>query len=74
MSRKLARNLSSVVLLIFYPHMKTSPFVGLSIVPMMLSIVVLPPPEVPKIVINSPSLISTLTPKESFLYQKKSPN
>lgn len=50
--------------------MKTSPYffiyfftlVGLSIVPIMLSKVVLPPPEVPKIIINSPSLTSKETP------------
>lgn len=51
--------------------MKTSPLVGLSIVPIMLSIVVLPPPEVPKIVINSPSLMSTLTPRENIVVMEK---
>lgn len=42
--------------------MYTSPFDGLSMVPMIFSNVVLPPPDVPNIVINSPSLMVKLTP------------
>jgi len=42
--------------------MKTSPFVGLSMVPIMFNRVVLPPPLVPKIRMNSPYFISNVTP------------
>ena len=41
---------------------KTFPFVGLSIVPMIFSKVVLPPPDEPKISINYPFLIIKLIP------------
>ena len=44
------------------PHNRNSPLVGLSIVPNILSIVVLPPPDVPKITTNSPRFIVKLTP------------
>ena len=58
----LARRLSLVVDLILSPQMYTSPFEGLSIVPMIFKSVVLPPPDVPRIVMNSPSLIVSPTP------------
>lgn len=44
------------------PQTKTFPFVGLSIVPMMLSSVLLPPPEVPNSITSSPRLILVDTP------------
>lgn len=47
---------------VLWPQRNISPLVGLSIVPIRLSIVVLPPPDVPKITTNSPCLIVKLTP------------
>ena len=45
--------------------MYTSPLEGLSIVPIIFKRVVLPPPDVPKIVINSPSLMVSPTPRKA---------
>lgn len=42
--------------------MKNFTFVGLSMVPIIFNKVVLPPPEVPKIIINSPSETLNVTP------------
>lgn len=56
-------NSSSVVLDVMrFLQMVISPLVGLSIVPMMLSIDVLPPPLLPRITTNSPRRIRTSTP------------
>lgn len=57
-----ASSWSLVEYLILSPQIYTSPLDGLSIVPIMLSRVVFPPPDVPKTVINSPSLMVRLTP------------
>jgi len=64
-SLMLARRLSLVEDLILSPEMYTSPFDGLSIVPIIFNSVVLPPPEVPRIVMNSPWLIVRFTPRRA---------
>ena len=46
--------------LIFSPEKKISPLLGLVKPPIILNVVVLPQPEGPKSVINSPSIISRL--------------
>mmetsp|Transcript_41151 Transcript_41151/g.54030 ORF Transcript_41151/g.54030 Transcript_41151/m.54030 type:complete len:189 (-) Transcript_41151:393-959(-) len=60
-----ASRVSAVENLMRKPQMYTSPLEGLSIVPMMLSRVVLPPPEVPRIVMNSPSCTVRFTPRRA---------
>ena len=57
-----AKSVSFVLYLTLIPHKFKSPFVGLSIVPIMFNIVVLPPPDVPRIVQNSPLLMFKFTP------------
>mmetsp|Transcript_18206 Transcript_18206/g.17327 ORF Transcript_18206/g.17327 Transcript_18206/m.17327 type:complete len:181 (+) Transcript_18206:412-954(+) len=62
LSRMEASSWSLVEYLILRPQMYTSPLEGLSMVPMMLRRVVLPPPEVPRMQMSSPSLIERFTP------------
>lgn len=61
-----AKSVSFVLYQTLIPHKFKSPFVGLSIVPMMFNIVVLPPPDVPKIVQNSPLLMFKFTPQSAY--------
>jgi hypothetical protein len=61
----LASKLSLVEAFILKPQIYTSPLDGLSIVPIILSKVVLPPPDVPRMVMNSPSFIVRPTPRKA---------
>mmetsp|Transcript_18025 Transcript_18025/g.41712 ORF Transcript_18025/g.41712 Transcript_18025/m.41712 type:complete len:244 (-) Transcript_18025:181-912(-) len=60
-----ARSESGVWSHILVPHTLTLPFVGLSMVPMMLSNVLLPPPEVPNSITNSPRRTRVETPRNA---------
>mmetsp|Transcript_30235 Transcript_30235/g.84495 ORF Transcript_30235/g.84495 Transcript_30235/m.84495 type:complete len:275 (+) Transcript_30235:1703-2527(+) len=61
-SRRSASVRSEVWLATWMPHISSDPFVGLSMVPKMFNKLVLPPPDVPYMQINSPRCIFTETP------------
>lgn len=61
----LAKRLSLVEDLILSPEMYTSPLDGLSMVPIIFKRVVLPPPDVPRIVMNSPWFTVRFTPRRA---------